>query len=268
MNKQELIKEIYSKKSFLCIGLDSDISKIPHHLLSYEDPVFEFNKQIINATKDLCVAYKLNIAFYESNGLKGWKSLMKTIEYIPNNIFTIADAKRGDIGNTSEMYARTFFKNMHFNSVTVNPYMGCDSVEPFLKFENKWIILLALTSNKGSLDFQTIVGKNNNELYKEVISVSSKWGDDKNMMYVVGATQASSLLEIRKLIPNHFILVPGFGTQGGSLIDVVKYGMNSECGLLVNSSRSIIYSSNDSDFAKSARASALKVKLEMEGLLY
>lgn len=267
MNKKELIKQIYKKKSFLCIGLDSDLLKIPDHLLTFEDPVFEFNKQIIDATKDLCVAYKLNIAFYESNGLKGWNSLMKTIEYIPKNLFTIADAKRGDIGNTSKMYASTFFESMNFNSVTVSPYMGSDSVEPFLKFKNKWVILLALTSNKGSLDFQTIIGKNNNELYKEVISVSSKWGDDKNMMYVVGATQASSLLEIRKLIPNHFILVPGVGAQGGSLSDVVKYGLNSECGLLVNSSRSIIYSSSGLDFAKSARLSALKIKLEMEGLL-
>ena len=267
MNKQELIKQIYKKKSFLCVGLDSDLSKIPGHLLTLEDPVFEFNKQIIDATKDLCVAYKLNIAFYESNGLKGWNSLIKTIEYIPKNLFTIADAKRGDIGNTSNMYARTFFESMNFNSITVSPYMGSDSVVPFLKFKNKWVILLALTSNKGSLDFQTLIGKNNNELYKEVISVSSKWGDDQNMMYVVGATQAISLLEIRKLIPNHFILVPGVGTQGGSLSDVVKYGINSDCGLLVNSSRSIIYSSSGLDFAKSARLSALKIKLEMEGLL-
>ena len=193
MNRENLIYQINKKKSFLCVGLDTDISKIPNHLLSCEDPVFEFNKQIIDATKDLCVAYKLNIAFYESNGLKGWTSLMKTIEYMPNNLFTIADAKRGDIGNTSEMYARTFFESMDFNAVTVNPYMGSDSVEPFLKFKDKWAILLALTSNKGSCDFQNIVSKDNNELYKDVISISSEWGSDKNMMYVVGAKKASNL---------------------------------------------------------------------------
>tara|TARA_B110000438_G_scaffold2075_1_gene2162 strand:+ start:8275 stop:9081 length:807 start_codon:yes stop_codon:yes gene_type:complete len=267
MNKENLIYQINIKKSFLCVGLDSDISKIPNHLLSFEDPLFEFNKQIIDATKDLCVAYKLNTAFYESNGLEGWKSLMKTIEYIPNDLFTIADAKRGDIGNTSEMYAKTFFESMDFDSITVNPFMGSDSVKPFLNFNKKWVILLALTSNKGSADFQNIISKENNELYKDVISISSKWGSDQNMMYVVGATQASSLLEIRKLIPNHFILVPGLGAQGGNLKDIAKFGMNNECGLLVNSSRSIIYSSNGLDFAQAARASALKIKLEMEGLL-
>ena len=267
MNKENLIYQINKKKSFLCVGLDTDISKIPNHLLSCEDPVFEFNKQIIDATQDLCVAYKLNVAFYESNGLKGWMSLMKTIEYIPDNLFTIADAKRGDIGNTSAMYAKTFFKSMEFNALTVSPYMGSDSVEPFLKFKDKWVILLALTSNKGSCDFQNIVSKDNNELYKDVISISSEWGSDKNMMYVVGATKASSLSEIRKLIPDHFILVPGLGTQGGSLKDVAKFGMNKECGLLVNSSRSIIYSSDNLDFAQAARASALKIKLDMEDLL-
>jgi orotidine-5'-phosphate decarboxylase len=267
MNKEQIIKEINKKKSFLCIGLDTDMSKIPNHLLSSEDPVFLFNKEIIDATKDLCVAYKLNIAFYESGGLKGWESLMKTIEYIPNEIFTIADAKRGDIGNTSKMYAKTFFENMDFNSVTVTPYMGSDSVEPFLQFKDKWVILLALTSNKGSADFQNIVDQDNNMLYKNVISISSKWGSDKNIMYVVGATKADALVEIRKIIPNHFILVPGIGAQGGSLSEVAKYGMNKECGLLVNSSRSIIYSGNGVGFAQKARNSALKIKLEMEALL-
>ena len=267
MNKEQLTKEINKKKSFLCIGLDTDISKIPNHLLSSEDPVFSFNKEIIDATKDLCVAYKLNIAFYESGGFKGWESLMKTIKYIPDEIFTIADAKRGDIGNTSKMYAKTFFENMDFDSVTVSPYMGSDSVEPFLQFKNKWVILLALTSNKGSADFQNIVDQDNNMLYKNVISISSKWGSDENIMYVVGATKADSLIEIRKIIPNHFILVPGIGAQGGNLSEVAKYGMNKECGLLVNSSRSIIYSGNGVDFAQKARNSALKIKLEMEGLL-
>ncbi len=267
MNKEQLIKEIKKKKSFLCIGLDTDISKIPDHLLSHEDPVFSFNKEIIDATKDLCVAYKLNVAFYESGGLKGWESLMKTIKYIPEDIFTIADAKRGDIGNTSKMYAKTFFENMNFDSVTVSPYMGSDSVEPFLQFKDKWVILLALTSNQGSADFQNITGKDNNMLYKNVISISSKWGSDKNIMYVVGATKAEALIEIRKIIPNHFILVPGIGAQGGNLSDVAKSGMNKECGLLVNSSRSIIYSGNGVDFAQKARDSALKIKLEMETLL-
>ena len=264
MNKKDLVHQIRSKRTFLCIGLDTDLNKIPKHLLDYDDPVFEFNKQIIDSTKDLCVAYKLNTAFYESNGIEGWKSLIKTAEYIPKNIFSIADAKRGDIGNTSRMYAKTFFETMDFDSLTVNPYMGIDSVEPFLEFDNKWVILLALTSNKGSEDFQNICDLNDIRLYQHVLQKSSNWADDSKMMYVVGATKAESLKEIRKLIPNHFLLVPGVGAQGGKLSEVAINGMNKDIGLLVNSSRSIIYSSNGEDFALSARNAALEIKLEME----
>ena len=264
MNKKELVNQIKEKKSFLCIGLDTDIKKIPKHLLTFEDPVFEFNKRIIDETKDLCVAFKLNIAFYESNGIDGWKSLMKTIEYIPNDIFTIADAKRGDIGNTSSMYAKTFFESMDFDSITVNPYMGSDSVEPFLNFKNKWVILLALTSNIGSQDFQKISDRNNIKLYENVIEKSSKWAGNERIMYVIGATQSQSLKEIRKIIPNHFLLVPGIGAQGGSLTEVIENGLNSDYGLLINSSRSIIYSSKDLNFASSARKAAMQIKLEME----
>ena len=267
MNKQELINQIKQKKSFLCIGLDTDIQKIPEHLLKFDDPVFEFNKQIIDSTKDLCVAYKLNTAFYESNGINGWKSLMKTIEYIPKNIFSIADAKRGDIGNTSKMYAKTFFETMDFDSITVNPYMGSDSVEPFLDFNNKWVILLALTSNKGSEDFQNFSNQSNVKLYQQVIEKSMNWSDDSRIMYVVGATKSNSLKEIRKIIPDHFLLIPGIGAQGGSLDDVVKYGMNKDCGLLINSSRSIIYAGHGENFADNAREAALKIKLEMENYL-
>ena len=267
MNKQELINQIKQKKSFLCIGLDTDIQKIPEHLLKFDDPVFEFNKQIIDSTKDLCVAYKLNTAFYESNGINGWKSLMKTIEYIPKNIFSIADAKRGDIGNTSKMYAKTFFETMDFDSITVNPYMGSDSVEPFLDFNNKWVILLALTSNKGSEDFQNFSNQSNIKLYQQVIEKSMNWSDDSRIMYVVGATKSNSLKEIRKIIPDHFLLIPGIGAQGGSLDDVVKYGMNKDCGLLINSSRSIIYAGHGENFADNAREAALKIKLEMENYL-
>ena len=267
MNKQELINQIKQKKSFLCIGLDTDIQKIPEHLLKFDDPVFEFNKQIIDSTKDLCVAYKLNTAFYESNGINGWKSLMKTIEYIPKNIFSIADAKRGDIGNTSKMYAKTFFETMDFDSITVNPYMGSDSVEPFLDFNNKWVILLALTSNKGSEDFQNFSNQSNVKLYQQVIEKSMNWSDDSRIMYVVGATKSDSLKEIRKIIPDHFLLIPGVGAQGGSLDDVVKYGMNKDCGLLINSSRSIIYAGHGENFADNAREAALKIKLEMENYL-
>ena len=264
MNKKELVNQIKEKKSFLCIGLDTDIKKIPKHLLTFEDPVFEFNKRIIDETKDLCVAFKLNIAFYESNGIDGWKSLMKTIEYIPNDIFTIADAKRGDIGNTSSMYAKTFFESMDFDSITVNPYMGSDSVEPFLNFKNKWVILLALTSNIGSQDFQKISDRNNIKLYENVIKKSSEWAGNERIMYVIGATQSKSLKEIRKIIPNHFLLVPGIGAQGGSLTEVIENGLNSDYGLLINSSRSIIYSSKDLNFASSARKAAMQIKLEME----
>jgi len=267
MNRQELIAQIKQKQSFLCVGLDSDIKKIPTHLLELEDPVFEFNKQIIDATKDLCVAYKPNIAFYESMGAKGWVSLHKTLEYIPKNIFTIADAKRGDIGNTSNMYARTFFKNMNFDAVTVTPYMGEDSVKPFLEFENKWAIILALTSNKGSLDFQKIEDKNGKQLFEQVLETSQTWGTAENMMYVVGATRAEQLSEIRAIIPNHFLLVPGVGAQGGSLQDVAKYGMNSGCGLLVNSSRGIIYAGTGADFVEKARIEVQKLQQEMAIIL-
>ena len=264
MNKQELINQIKEKKSFLCIGLDTDSAKIPKHLLSLEDPVFEFNKRIIDETKDLCVAFKLNIAFYESQGINGWKSLMKTIDYIPKDIFTIADAKRGDIGNTSSMYAKTFFESMDFSSITVSPYMGSDSVEPFLKFKNKWVILLALTSNLGSKDFQMISDSNGVNLYENVIRKSAKWAGDDRMMYVVGATQSKLIKEVRKIVPNHFLLVPGIGAQGGSLTEVIENGLNSDYGLLINSSRSIIYSDSSLDFASSARNAAMQIKLEME----
>ena len=264
MNKQELINQIKEKKSFLCIGLDTDSAKIPKHLLSFEDPVFEFNKRIIDETKDLCVAFKLNIAFYESQGINGWKSLMKTIDYIPKDIFTIADAKRGDIGNTSTMYAKTFFESMDFSSITVSPYMGSDSVEPFLKFKNKWVILLALTSNLGSQDFQKISDSNGVNLYENVIRKSAKWAGDDRMMYVVGATQSKLIKEVRKIVPNHFLLVPGIGAQGGNLSEVIENGLSSDYGLLINSSRSIIYSDSSLDFASSARNAAMQIKLEME----
>ena len=267
MNREELVHQIKSKRSFLCIGLDTDIKKIPTHLLELEDPIFEFNKQIIDATKDLCVAYKPNIAFYESLGVSGWVSLQKTLDYIPKNIFTIADAKRGDIGNTSNMYARAFFEKMNFDSVTVAPYMGSDSVTPFLEFKDKWAIVLALTSNKGGLDFQKIENKNGKQLFEQVLETSQNWGTDKNMMYVVGATRAKQLSEIRVIIPNHFLLVPGVGAQGGSVEEVAKYGMNADCGLLVNSSRGIIYASSDIDFAEKAREEAEKLQHKMDILL-
>ena len=267
MTRQELITQIKKKQSFLCIGLDTDIKRIPTHLLELEDPIFEFNKQIIDATKEFCVAYKPNIAFYESTGVSGWNSLQKTLDYIPNDIFTIADAKRGDIGNTSSMYANAFFENMSFDSVTVAPYMGSDSVTPFLEFENKWAIVLALTSNKGGLDFQKIEGKNGKQLFEQVLETSKEWGTDENMMYVVGATRAEELLEIREIVPNHFLLVPGVGAQGGSLKDVAKYGLNKDCGLLVNSSRGIIYSGNNVDFAGKAKIEAQKLQQEMAVIL-
>jgi len=266
MNKQELINQIKQKKSFLCIGLDTDIEKIPQHLLNVEDPIFEFNKQIIDATKDLCVAYKPNVAFYESMGAKGWESLQKTIDYIPNDIFTIADAKRGDIGNTSKMYANAFFNTMNFDSITVAPYMGEDSVTPFLEFKNKWVILLALTSNKGADDFQFFTN-GEEKLFEKVLKQSKKWGDDQSLMYVVGATRPQMFAEIRTIVPNSFLLVPGVGAQGGSLAEVCKYGMNKDCGLLVNSSRGIIYADNDGNFAEAARKSALQIQKEMAILL-
>lgn len=269
MTKEELFEQITKKKSFLCIGLDTDLSKIPTHLLQLEDPFFEFNKKIIDATHNYCVAYKLNTAFYEAMGLKGWQSLEKTINYLNQhypNIFTIADAKRGDIGNTSKMYAKAFFENLNFNSITVAPYMGKDSVSPFLEYKNKWLILLALTSNSGSDDFQTLQTKSG-LLYEQVINTSQHWGNDGNMMYVVGATKAKMLAHIRSIIPNYFLLVPGVGAQGGSLQEVAKYGMNSQCGLLVNASRSIIYAGNGLDFSQQAAKEAKVMQQEMEALL-
>ena len=229
--------------------------------------IFEFNKQIIDATKDFCVAYKPNIAFYESRGVSGWTSLQKTLDYIPKDIFTIADAKRGDIGNTSTMYAKAFFKNMNFDAVTVAPYMGSDSVTPFLGFDGKWAILLALTSNKGGLDFQTFKNENGKQLFEQVLEISQTWGTDENMMYVVGATRAEQLSVIRKIIPNHFLLVPGVGAQGGNLREVAKYGMNQDCGLLVNSSRGIIYAGNGTDFAEKAGNEAQKLQQQMAVIL-
>lgn len=269
MTTQELVQQIKSKKSFLCIGLDVDLTKIPKHLLEFDDPIFEFNKAIIDATYDLCVSYKPNIAFYEAYGLKGWQSLQKTIDYLNekySEIFTIADAKRGDIGNTSSMYAKAFFEDLNFDSVTVAPYMGKDSVEPFLEFENKHAIMLALTSNEGAFDFQTknIEGK---ELYKIVLETSKTWKNAQKLMYVVGATKAEYFAEIRKIIPDSFILVPGVGAQGGSLQEVCKYGLNENIGLLINSSRGIIYASNEKDFAQKAREEALKLQREMQLIL-
>ena len=269
MTTLELVQQIRQKKSFLCIGLDVDLTKIPQHLLEFEDPIFEFNKAIIEATHDLCVSYKPNLAFYESYGLKGWQSLQKTINYLNENfpeIFTIADAKRGDIGNTSKMYAKAFLQDLNFDSITVAPYMGRDSVEPFLAFENKHTIMLALTSNEGAFDFQTKITEGE-ELYKTVIKTSKTWKNSQHLMYVVGATKAEYFTEIRKLIPNSFILVPGVGAQGGSLAEVCKYGMNEHVGLLINSSRGIIYASNGKDFAEKARQEALKIQQEMEMIL-
>jgi len=273
MTKQELFENIQRKKSFLCVGLDTDVNKIPEHLFDEsDDPIFAFNKAIIDATADLCVAYKPNLAFYESLGLEGWEILERTVEYIRANYpdqFIIADAKRGDIGNTSAMYARTFFGNMEFDSVTVAPYMGEDSVTPFLTYEGKWVTLLALTSNKGAFDFQFMKDAETGErLFEKVLRTSLGWGTDENMMYVVGATKAEMLTNIRAIVPEHFLLVPGVGAQGGSLAEVAKYGLNSTCGLLVNSSRQIIYASEEADYAKAARLEAEKVQLEMEQILF
>jgi orotidine-5'-phosphate decarboxylase len=266
MTRADIIQQIKTKKSFLCVGLDTTIERIPKHLLELDDPVFEFNKKIIDATHDLAVAYKPNIAFYEVNGAKGWISLEKTINYLNEKypqVFTIADAKRGDIGNTSLQYARAFLSNLDFDAITVAPYMGEDSVAPFLSIDGKWIILLALTSNKGSDDFQMLGLDNSNILYKQVLQTASGWGDLNNTMFVVGATKAEMLEEIRKVVPDHFLLVPGVGAQGGSLSEVVHYGMNKECGLLVNASRSIIYASGAEDFTEKARHEALKLQQEM-----
>ncbi|MFZ2905393.1 MAG: orotidine-5'-phosphate decarboxylase [Cyclobacteriaceae bacterium] len=268
MNRSALFDQIKKKNSYLCVGLDTDLEKIPSHLRSERDPVFEFNKQIIDATHECCVAYKPNIAFYEALGPKGWESLQKTLDYIPNNCFTIADAKRGDIGNTSELYARAFFEQMNFDSVTVAPYMGEDSVKPFFKFKNKWVILLVHTSNPGSADFQLLESKpNGRKLYEEVIIKSQQWGTPDQLMFVVGATRADKIGEIRKLAPEHFFLVPGIGAQGGDLQEVSKHGMNKQCGLLVNSARAIIYASSGKDFAEAAKREALQVRNEMEVLL-
>ena len=272
MTKQELFANIQRKKSFLCVGLDTDVTKIPECLFDQtNDPVFEFNKAVIDATADLCVAYKPNLAFYESIGLEGWDVLERTVDYIRQQYpdqFIIADAKRGDIGNTSAMYARTFFSNIDSDAVTVAPYMGEDSVSPFFAYENKWVVLLALTSNKGAFDFQFMRDAETGErLFEKVLKTSQQWGSDENMMYVAGATKADMLADIRKIIPEHFLLVPGVGAQGGSLAEVAKYGMNSTCGLLVNSSRQIIYASSEADFAQAARLEAQKVQQEMAELL-
>ncbi len=295
MNKQNLFENIIKKKSYLCVGLDTDLNKIPQYLRKEKDPIFEFNRQIIDATEKYAVAYKPNIAFYEALGPAGWESLQKTVNYIPKHCFTIADAKRGDIGNTSDLYAKTFFdKNssgLSFDSVTVAPYMGSDSVLPFLKYEDKWVILLALTSNEGSADFQNItlhsglvdkvgvvgnpllggvpdaVGRVGLQLFEKVLQTSKQWGTDQNLMYVIGATRADMLLKVRAIVPDNFLLVPGVGAQGGSLEEVSKFGMNSSCGLLVNSSRAIIYASNGLDFALKAGLEAGKVQLEMEKYL-
>lgn len=271
MNREELFENIKRKKSFLCVGLDTDINKIPEFLFDKLegdfDPIFEFNKAIIDATADLCVAYKPNTAFYESIGVAGWEALEKTVDYIREKYpdqFIIADAKRGDIGNTSSMYAQAFFENMGVDAVTVAPYMGEDSVSPFLSYDNKWVILLALTSNKGAFDFQFTESKDAEEkLFEKVLKTSQKWANEDAMMYVVGATKAEMLEDIRKIAPKHFLLVPGVGAQGGSLAEVVKHGMNSQCGLLVNSSRGIIYASNGEDFAEKAREAAKEVQAEM-----
>lgn len=270
MTKKQLFEQITKKNSYLCVGLDTDIKKIPSHLLKEKDPIFEFNRQIIDATAEYAVAYKPNIAFYEALGAKGWESLQRTIEYIPQECFTIADAKRGDIGNTSGLYARTFFdkssSGLDFDSVTVAPYMGSDSVMPFLEFEGKWVILLALTSNAGGDDFQQLpIG--DKHLFEKVILTSQQWADSERMMYVVGATKADKLLEIREIAPEHFLLVPGVGAQGGSLEEVSKYGMNKQCGLLVNSSRAIIYASSGENFAQVAAKEAQAVQQEMKKYL-
>jgi orotidine-5'-phosphate decarboxylase len=270
MNKKQLFEQIQKKKSFLCVGLDPVLEKLPKHLLKYNDPILEFNKQLIDATQDLCVAYKPNTAFYESRGVKGWETLVKTWQHFPKDVFTIADAKRGDIGNTSAMYAEAFFNEesseMSFDSITVAPYMGEDSISPFLAYPNKWVILLALTSNNGSKDFQ-VQQIGDQKLYEKVIKTSSKWANSDQLMYVVGATKAHEFQHIRQLAPDNFILVPGVGAQGGSLADVCAYGLNTQCGLLVNAARSIIYASNGLDFADKAREEALRMQQEMEQIL-
>ena len=266
MTRQQLIEQIFTKKSFLCVGLDTDINKIPSHLLGSEDPIFDFNKAIIDATAEYCVAYKPNLAFYESMGTKGIASFERTVKYLNDNYpnhFIIADAKRGDIGNTSAMYARTFFEEYDLDALTVAPYMGEDSVTPFLGYDGKWVILLALTSNKGSHDFQLTEDKDGERLFEKVIRKSQAWAGDDRMMYVVGATQGKMFKDIRAVAPTHFLLVPGVGAQGGSLQEVCKYGMTKDCGLLVNSSRGIIYASSDTNFAEAAAVKAKELQAEM-----
>jgi len=269
MTYDQLFEQIKKKRSFLCVGLDSDIAKIPSHLLEEEDPVFAFNKAIVDATAEVAIAYKPNIAFYECRGVEGWRSLEKTVAYIKENypeIFTIADAKRGDIGNTSQMYAKAFLETLDFDAITVAPYMGEDSVTPFLQYEGKWVVLLALTSNKGAFDFQ-FFEQEGERLYEWVLRKSQEWGNDRNMMYVVGATKADMLEGIRKIVPEHFLLVPGVGAQGGSLEEVAKYGMNNHCGLIVNSSRGIIFADKTENFARRAGEEARKLQADMERLL-
>lgn len=270
MNKKELISQITKKRSYLCIGLDSDYNRIPEHLKTLDDPVFEFNKRIIESTCDLAVAYKPNTAFYEARGTEGWRSLEKTIAYLNKNhpeMFTIADAKRGDIGNTSKMYAEAFLMNLNFDAITVAPYMGNDSVLPFLSVKNKWVILLALTSNSGAFDFQFYTDSNGKKLFEKILETSLQWATSENMMYVVGATKAENMTEIRKIVPDHFLLVPGVGDQGGSLKAVSEYGMTGECGLLVNSSRGIIFADQSEKFAITARKKAQEIRAEMNILL-
>ena len=264
MNRNELVKEIQSKKTFLCVGLDTDSTKLPHHLQNHPDAVFEFNKAIIDATLDYCVSYKINTAFYESMGLKGWEAMEKTLHYIPKTHLTIADAKRGDIGNTSSQYAKTFFEVFPFDAITVAPYMGEDSIKPFLEYENKWTIVLGLTSNKGASDFQRLVlGNAGDQLYSQVIETVSEWGTPDNLMFVVGATQASDLKKIREIVPENFLLVPGVGAQGGSLEDVCKYGANEDGGLLINASRAILYAKSDENFKAAAHEIAKQYQLDM-----
>jgi orotidine-5'-phosphate decarboxylase len=272
MTKQQLIDQIRSKQSYLCVGLDTDITKIPAHLLQTPDPIFTFNKAIIDATRDLCVSYKINTAFYEAQGLKGWEAMEKTLRYIPDNIFTIADAKRGDIGNTSSQYAKAFFEALPFDSVTVAPYMGADSVQPFLAYDGKWAIVLGLTSNKGAQDFEmlntvTMDGKGTQKLFEQVLQKVAGWGNTGNLMFVIGATQAESFVAIRKLLPDHFFLVPGVGAQGGSLQEISEKALNKDIGLLVNVSRAIIYASEKEDYAAEARAIAQQYQAEMKAYL-
>ena len=263
MKRTELIQQIRDKKSYLCVGLDSDITKIPSHLMQEPDPVFAFNKAIIDATHDVCVSYKINTAFYESRGLAGWESMQKTLNYIPANLFTIADAKRGDIGNTSTQYAKAFFEALHFDSITVAPYMGKDSIQPFLDVQDKWTIVLGLTSNEGAFDFQYFT-QNNKPLYQHVMQTVAQWGTPQNTMFVVGATKIEQLAEIRELLPEHFFLIPGVGAQGGSLEEVSRRAMNKDMGILVNASRQIIFASSGTDFAEKAREQALLLQQAME----